>query len=506
MINNEWLDKYSDDMVKGARNSNFCSYLIALEAWRRGLDVTWYSKKVKRKTHAPGRLYSISSKDRTHEFYKAKGDKVNKESLRITGNKEKTKEVLERHNVRVPKGRRFFKESTDKEIVNYVQEIGFPVVLKPTKGFQGNGVITNITNLEFLKDSIMHVREELGYHDVMIEEHIEGEEYRVFVIEDEVIAVLNRIPANIVGDGVNTIRDLIAEKNNERRKNPRFYSSLIHIDFEIEQFLKDSDLTLDSVPKKGDQVFLRTISNISRGGDSIEVRDTFPPEVKRVAVNALKSFKEIPHAGVDIIIDKNQPIDKAGTVLEINGIPQIASLIYPLEGPARDIPEALIDYYFPESINDKNQNNNLYFDFREVLRPLRSKVASEVKLVGAPNDIAASKMYVIKGKVQNVGYRNWIRRQAIQADLHGYAQNRSNGDVHVVVSGSKENIFNFMEICKKGPRKARVDEVLEKSWDKSIKVGFEIKKSQKRKTKTKTKKKPLTLSQKLKRKLKRMTS
>lgn len=508
MPNETWFPKYKNEMLDGARNNNLCSYLVALEGWRRGLTLTWYSHKVRKGIHAPGRAYSLSSATTTHHFYKSKGDRVNNVAVKIGGNKEKTKEVLKENGVRVPIGKRFTQDSSDDDIISYALQTGFPLVIKPTNGYQGNGVISNITTVDYFKQSLKHIRDTLNYLDVIVEEYIKGEEYRVFVIEDEVVSVINRRPASVVGNGKDAIEKLIRHKNIERKKNPRLSSCLIHIDFEIENYLKITGRSLEDIPKYGDRVFLREISNISRGGDSIEVRDTFPEEVKQVAIKALKSLPGIPHGGVDVMIDENKPIAEAGTVIEINGIPQIGSLVFPMIGQARDIPGKIIDYYFPETKSKEDYNEKLYFDFSATLSPLRSKVASEITVIPVPQDVTQSVMYVVKGKVQNVGYRRWIRRQALQNDLHGYAQNRNNGDVHVVVSGSQENLLRFKEICKQGPKNAKVEEVQDQKWNKSIKVGFEIRNTQKRKPKSKAKpkKKPLTFTQKIKRKIKKIIS
>lgn len=507
VLNETWFPKYKNEMLKGAMNNNLCSYLIALEGWRRGLTLTWYSRKVRRQgIHAPGRAFSLSSKNRTHHFYKSKGDKVSTESVRIGGNKEKTKAILEEKGVRVPKGKRFLGNSTDEEIIEYAKRIGFPLVIKPTNGYQGYGVISNIKDVDYFKRSLEHIRYSLNYLDVIVEEHIEGEEYRVFVLDGEVISALNRRPANITGNGKDTIETLIKNKNNSRKKNPRLSSCLIKVDFEVENFLQETNRTLQTIPKDKEVIFLRKISNISRGGDSIEVLDTFPEAVKMVAINALKALPQMPHGGVDIIIDKNKPIEQAGTVIEINGIPQIGSLVFPMLGTARDIPAAIIDYYFPETKKDANKHGNIFFDFREVLRPLVNKSASEVTVIPVPIDISVSMKYIVKGNVQNVGYRRWIRRQALQSDLHGYVQNRNNGDVHVVVAGSEQNVHNFIEKCKVGPLKAKVDEVLSKELTNPVKIGFEIKKSQKPKKKSRNlpKRKKVTFLQRVKGRIKRV--
>lgn len=483
MLNKDWLPQFTNDMIKNAqaRNDNLCAYLIALEGWRRGLTLTWYSEKVKKQgLHAPGRVFTLSDGEKIHRFYKAKGDKVGDEAQRITGNKERAKTEFRKHNVPVPEGRRFQKSVVNSEIIQYVEELGFPVVLKPTSGYQGIGVVANIQDIEHLKNSLVYVREELGYGDVLIEQHIPGDEYRVFVVEDKVIAAINRIPANVIGDGIQTIKELIAEKNKERRKNPRLFTCLIKIDYEIENTVKRAGYTLENVPEKGEQLFLRENSNISTGGDSVDVMDELSEEIKQIAINTLKAIPDLPHGGVDIIINTNPILKHPAYVLEINAIPQIGSLVFPMFGTPRNVPKAIVDYYFPDTIDASNYNPHVYFDFKAILEPLQSKVAEQVIVTPAPKGPTYAKKFIVKGKVQGVGYRNWIRRRALEADLYGYAQNRANGDVHVFVAGDQDVVENFKSICLKGPARANVDSLTDERLNIAVKVGFEIKGDQKK--------------------------
>src|SRR5699024_5231249 len=381
-----------------------CAYLVALEGWRRGLTLTWYSEKVKKRgIHAPGRLFTLSSDKKTHEFYKTAGDKISKEAIVITGNKEEAKKYFEEYGVPTPEGRRFTKHIEDKKILNYAKNLGYPVVLKPTNGYRGIGVVVNIVNEKELQESLKYVREELGYLDVLIERYIQGEEYRVFVIDDKVISVLWRIPANIIGDGEHSIQQLIRMKNKSRKANPRLAICLIKIDREVKYYIEKEGFTLNSVLPKGQQLFLRENSNISTGGDSIEMLEDFPNEFKQVAINSLKSIPNLPHGGVDILVERNKSVEEAANVIEINAIPQIGSLVFPMVGEARDIPSAIIDYYFPETKDDVTTKSTAYFDLRKVLEPLRSKVAKEITVSPAPSweDMDAVK-YNVKGKVQKV--------------------------------------------------------------------------------------------------------
>src|SRR5699024_75390 len=395
---------------------------------------------------------------------------------RVTGNKDLAKKLFAEFDVPFPEGKRFSAESNNYEIIEYAKEIGFPLVLKPTKGFQGIGVVANIMTEEYLNESLKYVREELGYMDVIVERFIRGKEYRLYVIENEVIAAINRVPANIIGDGNHTIRQLIKLKNKQRLKNPRLAVCLIKVDYEVKKYVEKAGLTLDSVLENGEILYLREKSNISTGGDSIDVLDELPATMKSTAVNALKSIPGLPHGGVDLIYDDTNP-DSQAYVLEINAIPQIGSLVYPMKGKGRDIRAALIDYYFPETKNMIHNNYRVYYDFKSMLQPLVSKLAEEITITPPPSEPnLQSEKLIIKGNVQNVGYRRWARKRAIELDLHGSVQNK-NKNVEIVIAGNENSILKFKTECAIGPKRANIEEVLSKEWNKPIKIGFEIKES-----------------------------
>lgn len=99
-----------------------------------------------------------------------------------------------------------------KKLLNTVKKLDYPLVLKPTNASLGNGVVTNIQDDEGFLKALEYVRQDLGYGEVIVEQFVKGEEYRVYVIEDEVIAAYNRKPANITGDGVHTIEELLLKK------------------------------------------------------------------------------------------------------------------------------------------------------------------------------------------------------------------------------------------------------------------------------------------------------
>lgn len=476
------LPQLTNDIVAKARKTRLCAYSVALEGWRRGLELKWYTKDSKHfddmivfGVNPPGRLFSLSNGERTHYFLRTRGDKVTNEAVIIGSEKDDTKVLLEEKGVPVPKGKGFEADATDDEILNYAEELGYPLVLKPTDGSLGWGVVTNIQSLEELKDELIYVRQELGYDKVIVEQYVVGAEYRFYVVEDEVVAVYNRIPANITGDGEHTIEELIRLKNLERRKNSRLNSCLIEIDVEILDFIAAKNHTLETILPKGEQLFLRQKSNVSIGGDPVDATDDVSNEVKEIAVKALKAVPGLTHGGVDIIINDGNVSQEVAVVIELNPTAQIGGILFPLKGKARNIPGAIIDYYFPETKGMDTSDSKVYFDLTNVLEPLENRSAIEVEVTPAPMGELYRKQFIVSGNVQRQGYHEWLKKQALDSGLNGYIKRLYYDKIEIVVGGTdQETVNNFKNIITDPSQNAKITKVRESDWDQAVKVGFEI--------------------------------
>ena len=476
-----WITKR---MIRGVKGFNLDAYLMALEGWRRGLTLTWYldpSEETDMKIigfNPLGKSFSLKNNEtgKVHYFYRSRGDLVSNEAVDIVQDKYKTKQMLLEAGVPTPKGFKFEKNEKIEQIIEKFNQEGlnYPVVIKPVFGSLGKGVIINIKNKEELKNALIETNNsEDRYNSYVIEEHIEGEEFRLYVIGDEVVAATKRVPANVVGDGKSTIKELIEEKNKLRKENPYLRKKLIKIDDSVENFIKNKGLSLESIPEKDELVYLKGPSNIAAGGDPIDATDRISAVAKTVAVSAVKAIPHLIHAGVDIIVNKEEAY-----IIEINSTADIVLHLFPIEGHPRNVPEKIIDYYFPETISNKNAKTNIYFDYREIRKILSNHLAQEITLTDAPKGNLYMIRYIVSGKVQKVGYRKWIKEQAVKQGLHGYTRNLSNGNVVVVVgSDNEEKLKKFKELCKKGPKKAKVEQIKELDWTTPIKLGFEIRKT-----------------------------
>jgi D-alanine-D-alanine ligase-like ATP-grasp enzyme/acylphosphatase len=475
------LPHLTSEVVKGARKTKLCAYSVALEGWRRGLTLKWYTADsdkfndmVTFGVNPPGRLFSLSSKERTHYFFRTRGDKVSSEAVEVGSDKDDTKVILSKAGVPTPAGKKFLGDDTDEEIINYSSTIEFPLVLKPTNGSLGNGVITNIKNQAELRKALVYVRQELDYPEVILERFCPGEEYRVYVIEDKVIAAYNRLPASVVGDGKRTIEELSEKKNRRRKKNPRLFSCLIKIDQETIDYLQKNGYTLQSVPKKGEKVLLQEKTNVSAGGDPIDVTDELSDEIKQIAINAIKAVPGLHHGGVDVIVDQEKTTNNA-VVIELNPTAQIGGILYPVKGKARDIPAAIIDYYFPETIGIETDKKKIYFDLNAVLEPLQNRTALEVEVAPALLGKIYAKKYFVSGDVQDFKYHQWVKKEAVKKNLHGHVRNLMNGDVEIVVAGTSETDVNhFKHVVTQWKKGADITLVKEVIRQRPVRIGFEI--------------------------------
>ncbi len=209
----------------------------------------------------------------------------------IMENKVVTKKVLQKAGFNVPQSVEF--TSLEKAVASYALFENRAVVIKPKSTNYGLGITIfqqGVQNREdFAKALEIAFRED---KEVMVEDYLVGTEYRFFVLGDETLAVLLRVPANVVGDGVHSVAELVAMKNDHPLRGDGSRTPLKKIALgEIEQLqLKEQGLTIDSIPAKDQLVQLRANSNISTGGDSIDMTDEMHESYKQLAVGITKAM------------------------------------------------------------------------------------------------------------------------------------------------------------------------------------------------------------------------
>jgi len=230
--------------------------------------------------------------------------------------------------------------------LNYQPEqldaVQLPAVVKPVDTDHGIAVSTN---LQSRGEVIKAVENAFQFSKkVIVEEYFPGREYRFLVIDDKVRAIAYREPANVKGDGRQSIQQLIDQKNVGRGTDYRHPLLKIVADEEVQRHLKANSLNLNSVLKEGEKVYLRKNSNLSTGGDSIDITDEMPSFYKDVAVKAAQSAG-LKIAGIDIIIQDIDAVPAPGNyiVVELNAPAMLSMHDFPYIGINRQVEKYVLD-------------------------------------------------------------------------------------------------------------------------------------------------------------------
>jgi cyanophycin synthetase len=259
--------------------------------------------------------------------------------------KEKTKRMLESAAVPVPKGRVI--RDLD-ELRNAIEEIGYPIVLKPVNGNHGRGASINVTEWKEAVPAFHRAQNESP--DVMVERFVVGYDFRMLVVNYKLVAAARRTPASVTGDGVSSIRQLIDQVNSDPRRGACHEKVLtaIKVDKETLGILQKRQLTLDSVLEKGECLLLKATANLSTGGTSTDVTDHVHPFNVAMAERIARRIG-LDICGIDVMApDLETPLTQnGGAVLEVNAAPGFRMHLAPSEGKSRNVAAPVIDMLFP---------------------------------------------------------------------------------------------------------------------------------------------------------------
>ena len=295
----------------------------------------------------------IRLENKGHVEYVKNGNMTSKDSYispLIMENKVVTKKVLDEKGFRVPKGYEVSSLEEALQKFNYIKNK--PIVIKPKSTNFGLGITifkNGTSSLDNYSKAIEFALKE--DKDILIEEFIEGTEYRFFVIEGKTEAVLLRVPANVVGDGKHTIRELVEIKNSNPLRGDAKKTPLKKIELgEIEKLqLAEQGLNFDSILPENEVAYLRENSNISTGGDSVDKTDAVHESYKKLAVEITDAMMA-KVCGVDLIIpDITEEINGENYgVIEANFNPMMMMHIYPHSGKSRRLSLNVLKMLFPE--------------------------------------------------------------------------------------------------------------------------------------------------------------
>ncbi|WP_255763842.1 bifunctional glutamate--cysteine ligase GshA/glutathione synthetase GshB [Jeotgalibaca sp. MA1X17-3] len=330
--------------LTGFEDMELSTQILLFDAIQKGLKIEILDRK--------DQFISLKYKD--HVEYIKNGNMTSKDTYiapLIMENKVVTKKILADHGFSVPKSIEY--ENAEDAIKDYTlfREKSFVVKPKSTNFGLGINIFRNGASQENFEKAI-----EIAFQEdetVLLEDFVEGTEYRFFVIGDETKAVLLRVPANVQGDGIHSIEELVAIKNDNplRGYNHRTPLEKIEMGATEKITLEEQGFNKEDIPAKGENVYLRDNSNVSTGGDSIDYTDQVDESYKEIAVGISKTLGANV-SGIDMmIIDYKNPAEsKEGNygVIEANFNPMMMMHIYPYQGKSRRLTLDILALLFPE--------------------------------------------------------------------------------------------------------------------------------------------------------------
>ncbi|WP_335099755.1 cyanophycin synthetase [Nostoc sp.] len=270
----------------------------------------------------------ITFKNGNKTFFRTSRFSINSSgSVAIAKDKGVSSFFLNKFGYKVTEGKTFFSEELCEEIANsrnrdagfyYAKELGFPVIVKPINLSQGV-FVTKVHNKQEYYQAAKKILQKIS--GFIVERFYSGNDYRIVVLDDEVVSAYQRIPLFIIGDGQSNVLELMQQKEETFIKNRR--KEIIDFeDYRIKKNLRRRKLNFNSIIPKNNLVYLLDNANLSTGGEAIDFTENIHPDFQKLAVSITKDM-ELRLAGVDILTsDITSPIVDY-TIIEVNGAPSL---------------------------------------------------------------------------------------------------------------------------------------------------------------------------------------
>lgn len=340
-------ESYGPDGVIKNKNVSNSSRLVLEEAEKFGIN--W-------EIIPCTQLIQLSFKDKIRTYYHQVPSSTTALAKYSCNNKRITTNLLFNSDISVPKGYRIKKNSSEEYLISSYENLQKPLVVKPSNGSWGENITVNIITYEDFLNAVNLALTYTSKQDdiAIVEEMFQGSEYRILATREKVIGILHRRPASVVGNGVDSIKKLISEKNKNPIRSNKKSGTTSHIKIAMDdlmlKLLRQDNRDFDSVIPQGERVFLRGVSNISQGGDAIDFTDRVHPSVNQIAVEAINAIPGLSFAGIDFLsqdITKKQSANSY-TIIEINDSPGFDIHDFPYKGKNRHAAREFLLLMFPE--------------------------------------------------------------------------------------------------------------------------------------------------------------
>ncbi|MEA2525032.1 MAG: cyanophycin synthetase [Thermomicrobiales bacterium] len=315
------------------------TFAIVDEAERRGIPVL--------RLHPPKSLVQLGHGRYQRRIWATLTSSTSDVAVEIAANKELTNQLL--RDVGIPSPRGMVVHDVE-EAVEEAAYVGYPVVLKPLDGNHGRGVGIDLRDEAAALAHYPTAQSESRNGAVIVERFIDGKDYRVLVVDGAVVAVAERVPAHVVGDGERTVRQLIDEANADPRRGIGHEKVLTRIDVDAQtvETLARQGLDLEDIPAPGQFVQLKRTGNMSTGGTSIDRTDDIHPDNVEIATEAAMVVG-LDVAGIDFVTpDIARSVrEVGGAIVEVNAAPGFRMHTHPTEGLPRQVGRAVVEMLFP---------------------------------------------------------------------------------------------------------------------------------------------------------------
>ncbi|MEO0490699.1 MAG: cyanophycin synthetase, partial [Cyanobacteria bacterium J06659_2] len=266
--------------------------------------------------------------------------------VELACDKENTKRVLRNAGVPVPKGDVIYFFDELQDAIDGVG--GYPIVIKPMDGNHGRGITINIETWEQAEEAYDAAKE--VSKGIIVERFYKGRDHRVLVINHKIVAVAERVPAHVIGDGTSTISELIEQTNQDPLRGEGHDNVLtrIQVDRTSWELLDRQGYSIESIPAKGAICYLRATANLSTGGIAIDRTDDIHPTNIWIA-ERVSRLVGLDIAGIDIVTqDISQPLQSVdGVIVEVNAAPGLRMHLSPSQGIPRNVAEPILNMLFP---------------------------------------------------------------------------------------------------------------------------------------------------------------
>jgi cyanophycin synthetase len=266
--------------------------------------------------------------------------------VELACDKERTKAILTQMGIPVPLGQVIYAFSELEDAIDALG--GYPIVMKPLDGNHGRGITIDIKTKE--QAEIAYDRAKEVSAGVIVEHFYQGRDHRILVVNHKVIAVAERVPAHVVGNGRDAIAALVEQENQDHRRGEGHDNILtqIQLDAATDEMLSRQGFTLDTVLQPDQVCYLRATANLSTGGIAIDRTDEIHPETVWLAERVSRII-DLDIAGIDVITtDITQPLgDADGVIVEVNAAPGLRMHIAPSQGIGRNVAAPILQMLFP---------------------------------------------------------------------------------------------------------------------------------------------------------------